>query len=123
MGRCGQAMREPSRRIIMLVTAGETAEADTVCGNAAAECYRPDAPNFNNRSALCVTIAEQIGGHTLDWWLDGSADRMCGGVVGQQRHASAMRTRVLLVQPRSGSIPDRTFESIVQSITQWRLTC
>src|SRR3990167_1652354 len=90
IGRCGQAMREPGRRIIMLVTAGETAEADTVCGNAAAECYRPDAPNFNNRSALCVTIAEQIGGHTLDWWLDGSADRLCGGVVGHQRHASAV---------------------------------
>ena len=44
-------------------------------------------------------------------WLDGGADRMCGGVVGQQRHAGAMRTQAPLASPLSGSIPDRTFQS------------
>ena len=43
--------------------------------------------------------------------LDGSADRMCGGVVGQQRHAGAMCTQAPLASPLSGSIPDRIFES------------
>ena len=44
-------------------------------------------------------------------WLDGGADRMCGGVVGQQRHAGAMCTQAPLASPLSGSIPDRTFEA------------